>query len=287
MVRYVDSKSNVDLWRPVISVLRILGERIAADPWSDVERVNGKDLSDGEPDSAARYEDVPGECSRAISYRRWTSSYKQYLYRNLPLVLEFAPRLKLYSSPSERAGDFRARLNHQAREQRDLEIEKLRKKYAGKAETLQERSRRAAQRVDEERQQASSATFSAAMTFGTSLLGALFGRKKLSATNARRAATSMRSASRAADQRGDIKRAEDNVEAIADDLKQLEAELQKQVDQITADYSEPNLATEPYPIRPRKSDLSVDDVTVLWLPHQMSADGSLIPAYDDSIFLGN
>ena len=181
-------------------------------------------------------------------------------------MLSYCPSLKKYSQPDEAEGDFRARLQLSLREQRDAEIEKLRQQYATKIDRLQTAIRRHQQRVETEKSQASSATMSTVVSFGTTLFNALFGRKLASSGNVSRAASSMRSASRAAEQRGDVKRAEENLEAAQEELRNTEAELQSRIDGLESAYAPESLAVEPYEVTARKSDLNVSEPQLVWLP---------------------
>ncbi len=282
-LHFVDSKSDIDLWKDVTFLLNIRKNTdLDRDPWEDAEVIPDDQFDfDPKPVPNARYAEIPSKCSKKISWRSWGASFKKYLYRVERLTLSFSPDLKEYSRFDDREGDFVARIRQIAREKRDLEIAKLRKKFESKFETLTNRIRRAKGRVDEEKEQASSATTSAIVSIGTSILGAMFGRKKLSVTNISRAGTSMRSASRAADQRSDIKRAEAEVVELEKDFKELEAKLESAVNQITEEYSADEIEVKPYEIKPRKSDISADPVTLLWVPYQITDDGIAEPAFEE------
>ncbi len=282
-LHFVDSKSDVDNWKDCASLLNLRSsDDLERDPWSESQLINVSDFEiEAEPVDQAGYSELPGNCSRKTSWRSWKASYKSFLYREQRMELSYCSELKEYSRPDERPGDFAARIGQAAREKRDLEISKLRKKYESKFKTLSDRLRRAEVKVEKEEQQASSATMSAAVSIGTSILGALFGRKTLSATNVSRAGTSMRSASRAANQRSDIKRAKAEVEEVEQDIQDLEKKLNEEVEKITTDYSEGQLEIQPYEVKPRKSDIAVDEVSILWLPYQITGDGVAEPAYED------
>ncbi|MCA9043493.1 MAG: ATP-binding protein, partial [Planctomycetaceae bacterium] len=279
-VHYTDTKSKADEWREVEYVYHVQGE-VDKDPWDDAEALPLEALEyEDRPDDTASFRDIPSDLTKSRSYTSFGSSFKKFLYRHERLKLSFCPELKMYSAPNETEGDFKARLQHLAREERDLQIEKLRKTYASKFETLQERIRKAEQRVEVEKQQASSATMSAAWTMGTSVLGALFGRKTLSATNIGRAATSARAATRASAQRSDIKRAADNVDKLVEDKEELEKELEQKIDEIQNSMSVDSLTIEEYEITPRKSDISADEVVLLWFPYQIDDRGKASPAFE-------
>ena len=251
------------------------------DPWENTTEFAEQRLDD-QPVSNARYSELPSECSKKTSWKSWGATLKSFLYREQRFALHYSQDLKEYSRPDDREGDFLARIRQVARERRDLEVAKLRKSYESKFETLSDRIRRAENRVAEEREQANSATMSAAVSIGTSILGALFGRKRLSSTNVSRMGTSMRSASRAADQRSDIQRAEGEVDELDQDVEDLKADLDAAVKEITEQYSAEQIEITPYEIKPRKSDLSVESLVLLWLPYQIR-DGIAEPAYEETV----
>lgn len=281
-LHFVDSKSKVDCWEDVSLILEFEEEsQPGRDPWDDAEELPTDHYSiSTNAYSRARYTEPPKECTRKTSWRSWNSSLKGHLYREQRLNLSYSAELKEYSQPDDRPGDFLAHVRQVARERRDLEIAKIRKKYESKFETLSDRIRRAEVRVAEEKEQASSATVSAAVSIGTTILGALFGRKKLSATNVSKAGSSVRSARRAADQRSDIERAEAEVIELQDDLKKLEVELEEAVAKLTEKYSEESIEIESYPVKPRKSDIAVDSLHLLWFPYQIHENGQAEPAFE-------
>ncbi len=282
---YVDAKLKIDFWQDVGRLLFLEEDAVSKDPWDDSTGVDLKKLRDSSPASECRFSNVPAECQRAASYKGWASSAKGYLYRVLSLSLSGCPDLNLFSLPGESEGEFRARLSHAVREKRDLEVEKFREKYSKVIERQKEKVRKAEQRVDVEKQQASSATVSAAVTFGSSVLGALFGRKKLSASNVQKAGTSMRAATRAMDQRSDIRRAQENQQVAEEELADLEKKLEQELDTIKSQYSEDRVKFETKAISPRKSDLTVNEVSLAWLPFAETAGGGLAPAFDQDFLI--
>ena len=93
--------------------------------------------------------------------------------------------------------DFRIRVRNAQREARDAELDDIRKTFAEKRARREEALRRAEQGVQREQDQASRRSCRRRVSFGATVLGALFGRKTLSATNLGRATTAMRGAGRA------------------------------------------------------------------------------------------
>ncbi|MCA9506619.1 MAG: hypothetical protein KC616_26265, partial [Myxococcales bacterium] len=224
------------------------------------------------PESDARFTGLPAAAERAAQYAKWSGQLETTVYRDHALELFTCKSPKLVSSPGEDEGAFRGRLADLVHADRDLEIEKLRKKYAPKLARLQERIARAQDKVEREEEQYADRKTQTVVSLGATLLGAVFGRKLGSAGNIGRAASTMRGASRAARERADIGRAEDRVEALQQQLAELEAEFQADLDRLedgAADF-EPELDT--LRVAARKGDLEIERLHLVWIPSRVDAD---------------
>ncbi len=194
------------------------------------------------------------------------------------MELFVSPSLKEVSRPGETETEFRIRLQQVAREHRDELVGQLREKYASKIATLQERLRRAQQAVDKQAEQAKQAKFQTALSFGSTILGAFTGRKVGSSTISR-ASTAFRGVSRSIDESKDVSRASDTVEAIQQQLAGLQAEFN---DETAALQEKIDPATETLGtvvVKPNKSDILVQLVSLVWMPHWQDAQGSITPAW--------
>lgn len=264
-VHFVDKRAGVDLWRTV--VLRVPADEDVAEPdWETADRLDEEPASGDEPVAGARFAPLPSSMARAKSYADWQKSLRNHLYRSERLVLWRSAALKLISQPGESEADFRIRSRQAAREHRDFEVEKLRTRYASKAESLQRRKRQAEERVAREQSQFAHRSLDTAISFGGSLLGAFLGRKVASRTNVTRAASAMRGIGRAARERTDVGRAEENVEAIQKQLDELDAEFQAEVDRMDQQIAGMEQEVEEVLIPPRKSDIGEIRVVLAWAP---------------------
>lgn len=270
-LHFVDSKSKVDLWRD-ITLLDTLHDDGEAH-WPDAEDWTGRDLT-LERDSLddARYGDLPSEYARRGGFT--VTPLKNFLYQEARLHLYCCPTLKMYSGPDDLEGDFKAVLRDKAREQRDLAIEKMRAKFETKFDRIEERIRKGEQKLEEEEEQATSATMSTVISIGSSILGAVFGRKTRSTSYS----SGARSASRAYDQKADVRRAKQDLEKLEDDKRDLERELEDAIDDIETELDD-NPTVESYDIKPRKSDITIEEVGLVWLPWTVDEDGEAEPAY--------
>ncbi len=203
--------------------------------------------------------------SRAKSYTLWQKSFQDYLYRERKLDLFFCPSLEMTSLPEESESDFRARLAHRLREQRDEEREKLGSRYASDKAKLEEGLRKAETRLERESSQYTSSGLSTAVDLGMTLAGALFGRKLGSLTNASRASRTARSGSRTLRERDDVVRAESDVAAWKDKLASLDADLAEKTKALSGTPGAESLSLETTSLSPRKADTRVERFALAWV----------------------
>ncbi len=283
-LHFVDSKSHVDCWADLVRVITVGDAALARDPWEDAEAWNHDIFqSDDQPAGDAAYVELPPELMKAKSYISWRATFKTHLYQAERLGLFYCEELKEYSKPGEIEGDLRVRLSQRAREQRDAEVEKLRAKHVKDAERLQEKLRKAQQRVDREQAQASAAKTSAIVSFGQTVLGAIMGRKVASVTNVTRASSSARAAGRAAQQGTDVERAEDDVDTLQQEIQTLQTQVEQEMNAIRVKYEADRLTLTPYAVTPRKCDITVEDVMLLWMPWQSDGQSQPTPAWDKQL----
>ena len=89
----------------------------------------------------------------------------------------------------------------------------------------------------------------------------------------------MKSASRTAQERGDIGRAEDSMEELQDKLAELEQEAKDEIEKIQQSIRVDNMELESLEIRPRKSDISVQRLSLIWAPYRVDSSGIAERAY--------
>ena len=91
--------------------------------------------------------------------------------------------------------------------------------------------------------------------------------------------TSLRSAGRAAQQKGDVSRAEEKVEDLVVEMQKLQRELAEQIHKLEGQFDVENLALTPKEVTPRKSDIEVGEISVVWTPWQVNAQGLAKPIF--------
>ncbi len=279
-LHFVSAPAKVDVWgdRWLLAPLETADD---GGVWEQAPAVNETDLEfEEQPQSGARFDAVPDALRRATSYKSWSAALKDHLYAAQTLTLWRCAVLKQVSAPNESEGDFRIRISQQAKELRDAEVEELRKKYAAKMASLESRIGTAEERVAREKAQYQQSMLDTALSFGGSVLGALFGRKVASVRNLQKASTGVSRAGRTVKERGEAARAGEKVEGLQQQLAELEPELEGEIDKIKEAYQAEALTLEEVTVRARKSDVKVEGVSVVWVPWIAAADGTLRPGHE-------
>ena len=259
-------RGAVDAWETVGWLAPLEAGRRGS-PWQTARAVDPAALAFSDrPAPDARFAPLPAPAARGAAYPGFARALLSHAHRQSRLRLLRCARLRLTSEPGESEGEFRVRLRQRLHEERDAALERLRARHAPKVARLQDRIARAEARTERERDQYRGQTMQAAISVGATVLGALLGRKLGSATQVGRATTAARGAQRAARERGDVTRAEEEVVRLREELAGLEAEGQSELEEIRADADEANLALEELAVAPRKSDLAADPVALVWVP---------------------
>jgi hypothetical protein len=232
------------------------------------------------PAEAAEYGEPPAPALRAASYEAWGKNLQSHLYETARATLLWSDAFKAASKAGESEGDFRARLALVAREKRDAAVAELRKRWQTKLQQLQDQIRRAEERREREKSQLSQQRMQTAVSIGSSILGALLGRKALSATNVGRVGSAARSATRIGRESQDVARAEESIEVLQQRLEDTKREVDAEVARLETTLDATTIALRAVDVPARKADIAVGEIALVWTPWRKGSDGFPAPAYD-------
>ena len=274
-VHYSNAKHKIDTTETLALAAQLEEGPVALDWDSAVEfdpiAVEAAPMTGGE------YADLPAAAKKVSNYRKWNKDLLRWVRQNRPLVLLRSKSFDMTSQLGESEGEFRSRLAQVMREKRDLEVEKLRKKYDKQFITLKDRLMRAEQAIAREDEQAKAGKIQTAISFGTAILGAFLGRKAVSATSASRVGTAMRSASRVQKEKMDVARAQERAEAVRQQLSELDGRLQEDIDAIELSLDTEIEALEKITVKPKSTDITLEIFGLAWMPFRKDAGGGLSP----------
>lgn len=181
---------------------------------------------------------------------------KDWIYRNKRLTLFRSRSPRLSSKPYESIGEFKVRVKDILDEKKEQEIEKLQSRYGKKEQTLLKRLKRAEERVTKEEADATKSM----VDTGIAILGALFGR-----SSSAKLGRVLSKGSHAYKERGDISRAEEQVETIKDEIEELSYELEDKLSDLALQYDIESVNIVESSLKLRKSDIDIKRVSIVWV----------------------
>jgi len=139
-------------------------------------------------------------------------------------------------------------------------VEKLRAATRKKLETLEGRLQTAAAGLARQKAESQSAKMQAGVSILGGLLGGLMGRK-------RSVGSAISKGSSAFKQHQDVSAAEDKVTAVQQQMAELNQQLEAEIAALAQSFDPAALALETESLKPTKSNVAVDSIALLWLPH--------------------
>ena len=271
-LHYVDARLNLDEWQTA-GWLAPLDDGGATPPGKMPRAIHN-----------SRRGCRPRRCPRPVTpnylvrlcappVTRWGKALQAHLYETARANLFYSDAFKIASKAGEPEGDFRARLTLAAREKRDTAVAELRKKWQAKLLQLQDQVRRAEQKREREQSQLSQQRVQTAVNIGSSILGALLGRKAISATNVGRVGSAARSASRWGQESKDVARAEESIEVLRQRVLDTQAQVEAEVAQLDTALDASTISLRTVEVPARKSDVAVGEIALVWTPWRTGADG--------------
>ncbi|MFN7932622.1 MAG: DUF87 domain-containing protein [Bryobacteraceae bacterium] len=266
-VKFLDAKKGVDLTKK-INVLAPITTDATPVSWEDAEETESETGElEKAPVEGASFAELPPAAGKAKSYPTWQKDFVNWIFANQKVDLFQSPSSGELSQPEESERDFRVRLQTVARERRDAEVEAIRQKYGPKLAAIEEKIRRAENALEKEQQQKQSATIEQAISIGTSLIGALFGSRRVS-TSIGKAATAARGVGRIRKESQDVGFATENLETLRQQYADLEATVKEETDTLTAAVNPATEKFEVVTIRPKKTNIVARLCALTWVPEE-------------------
>jgi hypothetical protein len=178
----------------------------------------------------------------------WEKELKDLFYRKLPLNLLGSKDFDLFSNPGESREAFLQRVESLRPER----TERIRKKYAAKFQQYKDQIDRAQQKVDKEKGQLRGKWYDTILNFLSVVM----------------ALCSVRSIGRATQKKADVERAQQTLEDLQNKYKDFETEFNNE-----CNIPLESLILDEVSIPSRKTDISVQNLAVVWLPSIVSKAG--------------
>ncbi len=220
-----------------------------------------RDLRKEAPEGA-HYALPSAPISQQSFFRNAQTELKEYLYRERSLEVLKNPALKLYSRAGESEADFQERCDRAAQDQADAEAAKLRDRYEAKIDRVRDALGTAERRVRELEVDVG-ARKQQELVAGAGRLLSMFiagkgNARSLSGFASRRSMTK-RTQERLRTAAEKVADKEDAIEALEDELTDDLARIEGEADELADN-------TEPIEIGLEKTDISVSEMVLLWVP---------------------
>ena len=232
--------------------------------WAEAVAVDydTRDLRRDAPEGAA-YVLTDAPIAKSSWFRSATADLKNHLHRSQTVTLQANRELKLYSRIDESEADFEARCQAAADEAKDEEVAKIRERITARMDKLEVAIAKYQDRIEELQADVRNRRNQDLISIGSSVLGSILGGRASTSTIARSAG---RAATRGQSAAQRIRTVENRIEEKNLALEDLEDDLREAVAEVEEEWNEKAEAIEPMEISLEKNDITVDEVSLLWLP---------------------
>jgi hypothetical protein len=271
-VHFVRDGHDVDQWRERF-LLQPIHDTPPDDVWDGAFVFSQLPLADEEPDDRGQFADLPSELAREKNYPIFERQLAEHLYRTESLNIWTSAVLHESSRPGETPDRFRQRLGPSANAMRDEAREKLEAKHFAKLAKLEAEIKKHETNVSTQKWQ----FFAKIGSFLWMI--AEFALRALGKGRRGRPRSPEVAFRQAAKERGDQSSAQIDLDEARERKKRLEQDYQQELQELDATYATSNLSLEMVEIKPRKSDVEIGRVSLVWLPWRISAEGQAEPVY--------
>jgi hypothetical protein len=240
------------------------------DDLGDVSRMiqvdyDERDLLD-EPPVPLPFHLPPDKADTKTFWSNIERNIRDHLVRSLSMTIPTNARLKLFGRPGESAEEFTARCRRVASERADAEVARLRPRYEAKAVTLRDRIEAATDQHAVAREQAEGKRNSEFLSTAGSILGGLLGGRKSADDMLGEAGTAARRRGTTSAAEARVDAAANKVERLQADLLALDGELAADVAEITAKWAAVAADVGELNVGLERNDVKVTQIVCAWLP---------------------
>jgi hypothetical protein len=263
-VQVLDNRFGVAHTADVAHAYQVPSEAVGSFLWDSAQPlpIGSLDRVSTTRPVGATFPPLPRGLAQMLKPANLERTYRDFLARVYSVDLLKSNVFKVVSRPGESERDFRIRLAQMGRERRDSDLDLLRQRYASKFEALSRQEASAREAVGRQQSQYDNQKMQTAISVGAGLLGALFGSRM---GTIGRAATAARGYGRVTQERQDIQRAQAKLQEVQQKKALLEEQLRQEADRMTA-ASDPQLEMlQQVVIRPKKTDVAIRAVGLLWI----------------------
>jgi len=183
------------------------------------------------------------------------------LYHTAQLIIPHHPEFKLYGHPDKDSSDFQSQVVQLAREKRDVEIDKLSKKYGGMMDKLEDKLRDKERELGAEKLEIRDRKREQMYTTGEAVLSIFKGRTNYTLSRMSRATRYKRQTE------ADIEESREVINSIQEEMLALEQDYEQQLQEINDKWAKVANDIQEYTITPYKKDVHIELFGIGWIPY--------------------
>lgn len=238
-LHFVDAKNKIDNWVDVSLLYPVTEEGVEWEHGTPVQSI------EKDPKQGKVFEDLPSPLNQAKNWPLFAKVFASTLFQNQTYTLFQANGLT--SKANETEADFRKRWAKQIEDS-----------YGSKISSLKEKMGKVSDKASELEKKANMETASTLISFGTTLLGALFS-KKLTKGTLSQAGSAFKKVGKVSKGSSDADKASENLKSYEQQLNDLQAEMEAEIEKTKTSQLQTN------EIHPRKSDIAIEQVALTWV----------------------
>jgi hypothetical protein len=212
-----------------------------------------------EPPAEGRFSELPDAFDQTEELAAAQKALVDHLYRTLTATRYINKAVQLYSRPDESEQQFLARCQEAAENLEDEAAVKLRLKFEGRMEKLQQQMLKARDKIERLAQAATGKKAEGLWNAGEMLLSMFTKKKKSFSSVLSKSRQAMEASTRTTQAEGELERLEQ-------ELLKLQQELEVALADLDREFAAKAEAIETSEIRLNKKDIVVDVFEVLWVP---------------------
>ena len=212
----------------------------------------------------AQFTPLPQIIVEAKNLKAVEKSLSNYLYTSKNLELFGCQSLKLESKLNQTQRNFIVDVENRLKELRDEQLQKLEDKFATKIKRLESKITRLEIKLQKEQEDVSEKTTDTIVDIGLAVIGAFFGSKTISSSTMRKGASAFKKGKKVFKEKNDVTNVETLLQETYEDIEELEESLKNEIEKIEDTLTLENYEITPFYINPRRSDIIIQDIAILW-----------------------
>ena len=264
-VHFVNSKNGIDQWDEMNLVVPVKEDKDV--DWNVAENINEfKGLLEKNPVANATFNQLPSSLAQEKNYSTFSKQLALFLYQNQVTTIYETSNPRCVSKQGESEKEFRERIAHEVQAKKEELIKKVKEKYETKIVGLTDKIQRLQNKVEEKKHSVLWQKIQAGISFVFTILAAALSRKVTQGTISQ-TGTSLRRATRFGKDSKDASIAEGEIASYQDQIKNLETEREDEIALINSQQNEDNITVESIVLHPKKSDIVIEKIALVWWPN--------------------